>query len=111
MRFLSWIIGLPVTVAAIVFAVSNRHGVAFDLWPFPFTVDAPVWLAVLLPLAFGLVLGGLIGWSSAAGARSEARSSRRRARDLERQVETLRRPANDSDGKALIVSGNGASRA
>ncbi len=108
MRFLSWLLGLPLLVVAVVFAVSNRHPVRAELWPFPFHLDMPLYIAVLVPLAVGLLAGVVIGWLANAPARREARRNRRRAKDLEHEVEVLRKPANDAEGRALVVSGNGA---
>lgn len=108
MRLLSWLIGLPVAVVAVLFAISNRHAVELDLWPLPFSVDLPVYLAVLGPLALGLVAGGLIAWFAAGGSRRAARRERRRAQELERQVEVLRQPANDAEGRPLMLTGGGS---
>lgn len=104
MTILSWIIGLPLAIAAVIFAISNRHGVRLELWPLPYTVDLPVYLVALAPLAVGVLLGGFIGWASAGKARRDARASRKRARELEQQVEVLRQPANDAQGRPLLVS-------
>lgn len=110
MRLLSWIIGLPVAVAAVLFAISNRHPVKLELWPLPFSVDVPVYLAVLGPLALGMIAGGLIAWGAAGRSRRAARRERRRVEELERQVEVLRQPATDAEGRPLMISGNGASQ-
>lgn len=103
---LGWIIGLPVAVAAIVFAVSNRHTLKADLWPLPFSVDLPVYVAVLVPLALGVLVGGLIAWAAGGRARRAARKERRRARELEEQIEVLRQtPANDAN-RPLLLTGS-----
>ena len=87
MRGVAWLIGLPLAVVATVFAVANRQDVHFDLWPLPFGVDVAAYLAVLAPLALGLVIGAALVWLSATGDRLRARADRRRAESLERQLE------------------------
>ena len=65
MRFLSWLIGLPVAIIVVAFALSNRHDVVLGLWPFEEGLGLPIFLAVLLPLLTGFVLGYLVaGWRS-----------------------------------------------
>lgn len=103
---LGWILGLPIAVVAITFAVNNRHMVKADLWPLPFSVDIPLYLAMLVPLALGLILGGAMAWIGGSRVRRLARRERRRLRDLEEQVEQLRQtPANDPSKPLLLTSG------
>ncbi len=91
MRIVSWIIGLPVAVAAVAFAVANRQDVDFDLWPLPFSVRVSVYLAVLGALAAGLLVGLFFGWAG-AGSRASARAAKAeaKARALSQEVEALR---------------------
>jgi lipopolysaccharide assembly protein A len=77
-RLFAWIIGLPLAVAVTVFAVANRAEIRFDLWPLPFGVDLPAYLAVLAPLGVGLAVGFLSGWATGLKARLRAGSLRRR---------------------------------
>ena len=56
----------------VVFAVANRQEIHLDLWPLPFGIDIPAYLAVLGPLALGLVGGALPVWLSSAAVRLRA---------------------------------------
>lgn len=107
MRLLSWIVGLPLALAAVLFAVSNRQTVKLDLWPLPFAVDVPAYLAVLAPLALGIIIGGIVAWLGGGAARRDARQQRRRVQELERQVDVLRQPAQDAEGRPLMITGSG----
>jgi uncharacterized integral membrane protein len=89
-RLLAWIIGLPLAVLVAAFAVANRAEIHFDLWPLPFGVDLPGYLAVLGPLALGLVAGILLGWTSGLRARLRAGEQRRRADSLQRRLDAAR---------------------
>jgi len=82
----AWLIGLPLAVVATVFAVTNRQDIVLDLWPLPFSLHVAAYLAVLAPLALGLVTGAGLIWLSGAGARLRAHQDRRRAESLERQL-------------------------
>jgi putative membrane protein len=77
-RFLAWIVGLPLIVLVAVFAVANRAEIRFDLWPLPFGIDLPGYLAVLVPLGFGLACGFLLGWVTGLKARLRAGSLQRK---------------------------------
>ncbi|CAA7619504.1 conserved hypothetical protein [Magnetospirillum sp. LM-5] len=86
-RFLGWIVGLPLAALMALFAVANRHEVRLELWPLPWSVDLPVYLAVLGALGLGLVIGLAAAWLSGHGARRAARQQRHRAESLTRQIE------------------------
>ncbi len=92
MRVVAWLIGLPLAVVATVFAVANRQEIHFDLWPLPFGLDVAAYLAVLAPLALGLVIGGGLVWLSGTTRRLRARQDRRRADSLERQLAAAEKP-------------------
>ncbi|WP_185961411.1 lipopolysaccharide assembly protein LapA domain-containing protein [Telmatospirillum sp. J64-1] len=111
MRVLAWLIGLPVAVIAIVFAVSNRQTTTVELWPLPFTFSLPLFLIVLVPFMVGLLAGAVILWFSQGRRRSAARADRRRLRALERENEqlkakaaTLVEPGRDAAGREVIVA-------
>lgn len=106
MRLLSWLLALPFAAAAIVFAVSNLHSVHLELWPLPFTVDVPVYIAVLGPLAVGMIVGGIIVWLAGGRHRRLARQNRRRAEQLERQLEGLRQPAPHPAQGSVVAPGS-----
>jgi uncharacterized integral membrane protein len=104
-KFLSWLIGIPVAVVAIVFAVINRHSVMVDLWPLPWEVQLPLYLLVLGFLALGLVLGGCMVWLSGGAARGRARSEGRRANAIAYEVDQLReenKALQNAQGQAAL---------
>jgi uncharacterized integral membrane protein len=85
-RVVAWIVGLPLAVVVVVFAVANRQTVELDLWPLPYSIDLPIYLAVLVPLLLGLLLGAAFMLPPLVAARRRARHERRRAESLERQA-------------------------
>lgn len=103
LRILTWIIGIPVAVAAIGFAVANRQDIVLDLWPLPYTIGISVYLTVLGSLAIGLILGLLIGGMAAGGRASRrAREAESRARVAEAEAASLRVRADEAEtGRAL----------
>lgn len=103
MRFLFWLLAIPVAAAAACFAVANRGPVSLELWPLPFVVEAPAFLAVLLALVSGILLGGIATWISGGRARREMRRRGRRIDTLEHEVETMRRRTIDADTAATVA--------
>ena len=86
MRHISWIVTLPVALVAILFAISNRGIVTLSLWPLPFTLDTPVYLAALVALLLGFLAGGFIVWNSQRRHRRRARRESNRVLYLEREL-------------------------
>lgn len=76
-RLLGWLIGVPFAAAAATFAAANRTPVAADLWPLPWTVEAPLYLFVLLALLVGFLAGAGVAWASSFAARRRARHAAR----------------------------------
>lgn len=60
-QILSWLVASIVGLASLIFAIVNRDTVSVNLWPFPWRLDAPVFVLVLLTLAIGF----LVGWVTA----------------------------------------------
>lgn len=89
MRLLSWLISIPVMILVVVFSVANRQELRLDLWPLPWGVDLPVYLAVLGALVVGLFAGMIVMWLAGHGQRRAARLERRRADSLQRQLRQI----------------------
>ena len=98
MKYILWIITLPLVIIAAIFAVANRGPVDVSLWPFD-TVTLPLYLFLLGSLFVGLIVGGTVAYLSAGGIRARAREARYRAEMLERENARLKRasgPAKES---------------
>lgn len=104
MRFLSWIITLPIALFAVLFAISNRDPVTFALWPTPFTLQAPVYLATLLALVVGFVAGGFIAWANQHRNRARARRAEDRVYYLERELQETQARAAAAEKRIAELS-------
>ena len=81
-----WLVSLIAAAVLVPFAVANRATVSLGLWPFPFMLDSPVYLLVLLSLFAGFVMGAACVWMARHGLRRELRRRRRRVEALEREL-------------------------
>jgi uncharacterized integral membrane protein len=86
MKLLFWFFVLLVAAALALFAISNREPVALGFWPIPFVVEVPLYVAVLVALAVGFLLGHLAAWIAGRRWRREVRRHRRRLASLEAEL-------------------------
>jgi lipopolysaccharide assembly protein A len=100
LRFFSWLITLPLAVAAVLFAVGNRGPVVLSLWPFELELELPVYLAVLGPLAVGVLLGAVAAWLGALRARWLARRRGTRIAQLTAELDALKQQTATPAGAA-----------
>ncbi|RBO97567.1 lipopolysaccharide assembly protein LapA domain-containing protein [Pseudochrobactrum asaccharolyticum] len=98
-RLLTLLIALPVAVILIVLSVANRGAVSVTLDPFnpgnpALTYTAPLFLWVLGALLAGIIIGGLLIWSTQGRHRKLAR--KRKA-----EADALLTRAKQAEAKAL----------
>lgn len=88
MRFLKYLLLIPIVAAALVVALGNRQIVTLHLHPFregelpDLTLDVPLYLVLLLTLMVGVVIGGFATWLEQGKHRAAARRARAEVRRL-----------------------------
>jgi uncharacterized integral membrane protein len=82
------LIGLPVLLVLILFALSNQAEVTLALWPTDLSVQTPMAIAILAAAAF--IIGALFTWFAGIGHRRRARRAESTIRLLEEQVAALK---------------------
>lgn len=118
-RYLSWIITLPLALFAVLFAISNRELVTLGLWPLPFTMEAPLYLASLLALVIGFLGGGIIAWFAQRHVRKLVRRQSTRIKFLEAELRDVEERAATAEKRLAemarpvsgmpVPAGNGSS--
>lgn len=73
-----------VIVLLVTFAIANRQVVIVNLWPLPFTLSVPLFIAILGAFAVGLLVGVALIAISRQRQRMKAHSAERRAERAER---------------------------
>lgn len=86
MKLLFWIVVALVAAVLALFAASNRESVTLGLWPLPFIIGLPLYLAILATLVIGFVAGIVAAWVAGARRRREIRRRGRRIAALEREL-------------------------
>ncbi len=87
---LRWIIGAPLLLLLVLFALSNPQPVRLTIWPFDLALEAPLSLAVLLSMAVAFLIGALIAWLGTLAAIARARRAEEKVRLLDAQVNELK---------------------
>jgi uncharacterized integral membrane protein len=86
----AWIVTVPITVLIVLFAVSNRQGVTIDLFPFAVTLQAPLFVVVLVSLVLGVVCGAAIEAVRGHKTRKALKDANRKAEALSEHVAALK---------------------
>jgi putative membrane protein len=90
MRVVYWAMFFAAAAILSLFAASNRETVSLGLWPLPFLVEMPLYLAVFLALLGGFATGAVAAWIGGRRRRRALRHCRRRSEALARELAATR---------------------
>lgn len=85
-KFFAWVIGLPIIVIAVFFAIANQDPVTLSLWPTQYTLDMPLFWAVEGALLAGFIIGVFLTWLAGGRVRGQVRQYRREASKAQRET-------------------------
>lgn len=91
MNRLVWIVTIPVAIVVVLFAVVNRAPVALNLWPFPWEIEAPLFLFTLGAIVFGFLFGALATWVSGGATRAKLRQAQRDLAQVQGELAAVKR--------------------
>ncbi|HEY1720086.1 MAG TPA: lipopolysaccharide assembly protein LapA domain-containing protein [Magnetospirillaceae bacterium] len=105
MRFIAWLVGVPVAILFVLFAVSNRDSVTIGIWPFTDGISAPSFVVALVPFVLGLLLG--VGYGSVGTMRARWRHRRAASKvdKLEQQMAEMRTHSRSSGRSSQAIAG------
>ncbi|GLK80026.1 LapA family protein [Methylopila turkensis] len=97
-RLLAGLVGVPLALFLVLFAVANRQSVQIGFDPFSpeapaLAVNLPLFAVILLAVMIGVLVGGVAAWARQGKWRKEARSKRAEVARLETETERARRDA------------------
>jgi uncharacterized integral membrane protein len=112
-RICAWIVGLPVLVAVVLFALDNRGDLVLGFWPVPWKVSLPIYLWVLGFVLAGFLFGGVVAWISGHRKRAALHRARLEVERLQDEVAELQRrlAAAETAQRAPAAPGNAADQA
>jgi lipopolysaccharide assembly protein A len=104
MRVLFWILVALIGLVLAAFAASNRQTFALGLWPLPWLLEVPAYLAVLGTLLLGFIAGALAAWIGGRFCRRERRRRGRRIAALERELAATQAQLANAPGSAPVAA-------
>ena len=89
MTLMKWLIGVPLVVLAIAFAVANGESVSFTWSPIHDPVNWPLYALVLAALMIGFIIGSFMTWIAGHAQRKERRTLAKDNKKLQGEVDKL----------------------
>ncbi|MDH3701311.1 MAG: LapA family protein [Alphaproteobacteria bacterium] len=120
MKIVFWAFAFAIVVFTIDLVMTNNQMVTFESWLLSWRTELPLGLTVLLGLAVGIFIGGLVSWFGSGRAWWRARGARKKVETLEQELTGLARRAESAERDAInsslpspsdIPPGNGSDRA
>jgi uncharacterized integral membrane protein len=108
-RILRWVIGLPVIVLVVGFAIANRTWVDISFNPFTQglpSLPMPLWALLFIGIFMGLIVGWIAAWMAQGKHRRAAREARSEVGKLQVELADLRKP-QDQGRMQDVVPFNG----
>jgi hypothetical protein len=95
-KILTGLLGMPLAGVILLFAVANRHWVTVSFDPLAperpaLATRVPLFLAILLALILGVIVGGIATWVGQAKWRAAARGTFAELRRLRVETDALKR--------------------
>ena len=109
-RILRWMVGLPIIILVVAFAVANRKWVTLSFNPFTQDVpslDMPLWLLFFLGIFVGAIVGWIGSWLAQGKHRKAARDARSEVSKLQVELADLRKPSEAPRDQDLIPFNGG----
>ena len=105
-RIFRWIIGLPIVLVVIAFAVANRQWTTLSLDPFTsespvLSISMPLWMLFIFGVFVGIVIGWAGCWVAQAKWRKLSRERRTEIAQLQSELEATKNPAPVSAATGL----------
>ncbi len=89
MGFIKMLIGLPILVVIVVFAVVNNDFATFSIWPFDIEITVSLSVAVIFFILLGFILGKADSWMSYAPLRRALRQQKKQNKKLNKEQQKL----------------------
>ena len=111
-RIFRWLIGLPVAILVVGFAIANRGSVTLSFDPFTAVnptvyVVMPLWLLFFAGIFVGLLVGWIAAWFAQGKHRRAAREARSETARLQSELADIRKPRNDLESQELVPFNGG----
>lgn len=103
MTILRWMIGIPLVVLAIAFAVANGEIVAFTWSPVNEALNWPLYALVLSAMAIGFIFGSFITWVNGHSLRKERRQLAKKVEAQQEEITKLSAAGRSFDAAPALT--------
>ena len=119
LRYLKYLFLIVVALVLVLMAFANREVVLLEVIPenlapwlgVQYALELPLFAVVLGSVMVGILVGFVWEWLREHRHRAEAKTQKRTAKALEREVQSLKGPARDGQDEILaLVDGTASSR-
>ena len=119
LRYLKYLFLIVVALVLVLMAFANREMVLLEVIPenlapwigVQYAIELPLFAVVLGSVMVGILVGFVWEWLREHRHRAEAKTQKRTAKALEREVQTLKGTARDGQDEILaLVDGTASSR-
>jgi uncharacterized integral membrane protein len=105
-RILRWIIGLPIALVVIGFAIVNRQNVTLSLGPLQ-PLSLPLWLLFFVGIFVGVIVGWFTCWLAQGKHRKRARDAQAEISRLQQERESLLQKVEPEPQANIVPVGTG----
>ena len=95
MGFIKYVIGLPLFVLLLIFAIVNNDFVTLKIWPTDIEIITSLSVAIVFFVIFGYFTGWLFTWLSYSSIRSSLRAHKKQNKKLSKEQEKLTKEVED----------------
>ena len=95
MGFIKFVIGLPLFVLLLIFAIVNNDFVTLKVWPTDIEIITSLSVAIVFFVIFGYFTGWLFTWLSYSSIRSSLRAHKKQNKKLSKEQEKLTKEVED----------------
>jgi uncharacterized integral membrane protein len=111
-RIFRWVVGLPIVIIVVAFAIANRRWVTLSFDPFTqdaprVAMDMPLWLLFFLGIFAGLIVGWIAAWMAQGKHRKAARDARSEVSKLQVELTDLRKPQSNTALQEIVPFNGG----
>ena len=103
MKFIKTLIGLPLILIILVFAIVNNDMATFSLWPTGIEITVSLSVAIVFLLILGYIIGWFFTWLSYSEIRKALRQQRRHNKKLSKDQEKLSKEVEGLQGDIEIL--------
>lgn len=97
-RLLRWLVGLPIAIITVAFAIANRQWITISLDPLTTPPRASIGMPLWSLLFVGIFLGLIVGWAACWLAQGKWR---RHAREARRELARQSTPPSSSASREI----------